>query len=84
MPTVVPFGPRSLPTAWSLVQPLVSSPSILRDDVAAANALLVGRRSFEHADDGDVAVDRPAIVMPEAVVAAFLALAHLGVAAWDP
>ena len=31
----------------------------LRDDVAAADALLVGRRAFEDALRGDVAVDAP-------------------------
>ena len=49
-----------------------------RDHVAAANAAAERRRAFEHAHGGDVAVDglnREA----EAVVAAFLPLAHLRV-----
>ncbi len=52
----------------------------LPDDVAAAEALLIGRRSFEERDDGDFTVnhgDRDA----ETVVAAFLPLAHLRVRA---
>ena len=50
-----------------------------RDDVAAAEALLVGGRAFEDGHHGDVAVD-DLNLDPEAVVLAFLALAHLGVA----
>ena len=49
-----------------------------RDHVAAANALAVRGRAFEDAHDGDVAVDGDD-GEAEAVVAAFLPLAHLRV-----
>jgi hypothetical protein len=50
----------------------------LRDHVAAAHAALMGRRAFEHVDDGDVGAD-DLDGDPEPVVAPFLALAHLRV-----
>ena len=49
MLTNVPFGPLQLAHGLSLVHPLASSLSMLRDDVAAADALAVGGRPFEHA-----------------------------------
>ena len=52
----------------------------LGDHVAAAQALLVRRRPFEHPHDGDVAVER-LNGDAEAVVALLLTLAHLGVGA---
>ena len=58
MLTNVPFGPLSLLTVASVVQPLALTPSTLRDHVAAANAVAERRRAFEHAHRGDVAVDR--------------------------
>ena len=72
--------------AAQLLDGLVAGPALgvlpfdTGDHVAAADALLVGRRPFEERHDGDVAVDRRD-ADAEAVVAAFLALAHLGVGA---
>ena len=76
--TNVPFGPLSLLTVASVVQPLVLAPSTVGDHVAAADAVAERRRAFEHAHRGDVAVDR-LNGEAEAVVAAFLPLAHLRV-----
>ena len=50
-----------------------------RERVAASYAFLVGRRAFEHARRDDVAVGGALNLDAEAVVAAFLTLAHLRV-----
>jgi hypothetical protein len=74
----VPFGPRG--------RRLLAGPALrilaidFRDDVAAAHALPVGRRSFEQAHRRDVAIDH-LDGDTQAVVAALLALAHLPVRA---
>ena len=78
MLTNVPFGPLSLLTVASVVQPLALVALDGRDHVAAANAAAERRRAFEHAHRRDVAVDR-LNGEAQAVVAAFLALAHLRV-----
>ena len=67
-------------TAFSLVQPFASSPSIFAMMSPRRRPLLEGRRALEHVADEDVAIER-LNADAEAVVAAFLALAHLGVAA---
>ena len=51
----------------------------LRERVAAAHAFLVGRRSLEDAGRDDVAFRRALDLNAEAVIASFLALAHLRV-----
>ena len=60
------------------VQPLASLAHDLGDDVAAANALLVRGRAFEHARRHDVAVGRYDL-NADAVIPPFLPLAHLRV-----
>src|SRR4029079_11917745 len=50
-----------------------------REGVAAADTFLIGRRSFEDAARDDVAFGRALNLNAEAVVAPFLALAHLRV-----
>ena len=72
--------------ALQLRDRLVAGPALgalagdLGDGVAAADAAAERRRPFEHGADEDVAVDR-LDGDAEAVIVAFLALAHLGVAA---
>jgi hypothetical protein len=51
----------------------------LGDDVAAPHAALIGGRAFEHVHDGHFAARGGLDGDPEAVVAPFLTLAHLGV-----
>ena len=81
MSTVVPFGPLSFRTACSLVQPFGSVlPFDAGDDVAATQTLLERRRPLENRHDGDVAVDHLNLDA-EAVILAFLPLAHLRVGA---
>ena len=85
--TVVPLGPRTRLTTSSVVQPLVSSQAIAswrlagdrlahaRDDVVAADAGTIGRRSFEQLGHRDLAVERDDRDA-DAGVAAALLLAH--------
>ena len=78
MLTNVPFGPRSFAHRFVGGPALGALAFDVRDDVAAADALADRPATLEDARQRDVAVDADGEA--EAVVAAFLPLAHLRVA----